>query len=310
MPVLTVTVGLPGCGKTTWTNKQIEIAKSKTININLDDVRQTMAGTHSNYKFKKDNEQYAQTVQCNSADLAVAKNWNIIVSDTNLNPSVREKWKKYAKDNNYLYKEQNFFEEFKKGKSFEHEYFAITKYVQQCKERNITRSKVVPEEVIDRMADDYFYSTISAPPIPANVLQSSDEYIIVDIDGTLAHKGKRNPYDESKVLNDAPDVEVILSVIAESQYLGRKVIIMSGRHDTCKDDTIKWLEMHNVPFEYIFMRAGDDNRPDDVVKYELYINHVLNNFKVVKVFDDREKVVKMWRRLLGLKVFAVAEGNF
>lgn len=308
MPTLILTVGLPGCGKSTWSAEAIAKAKSKTININLDDVRQTMAGSHQNYKFRKDNEQYVQTVQCSSADLAVQNGWNIIVSDTNLNPKYRNKWKEYAKKNGYSYKEQNFFEEFKKGKSFEHEYFAINKYVQQCKDRNITRSKVVPEEVIDRMADAYLFSTITAPPAP--VYKTDDEYIIVDIDGTLAHMGSRNPFDETRVLDDAPDTEIILSVLAESKYLGRKVIIMSGRHETCKDDTIKWLEKYNVPFDHIFMRAADDNRPDDVVKYELYMQYVHDNFKVVKVFDDRDKVVKMWRRLLKLKVLQVNEGNF
>lgn len=309
MPVLTLTVGLPGCGKTTWTKEQVQKSKTKTVNVNLDDVRQTMAGTHQNYKFRKDNEQYVQSVQCSSAEFAVQNGWNIIVSDTNLNPAVRDKWKEFAKLHGYTYKEQNFLTEFKKDKSFEHEYFAIKGFVKQCKERNINRDKAVPEYVIDDMATKYLY-TFDKVLSTFMFEDGSDEYIIVDVDGTLAHMWNRSPYDEKKVLDDHPDPETIFSVLAEKNYLGRKVIIMSGRHETCMQDTLAWLEKHNVPVDHIFMREADDNRSDDIVKYELFMKHVHGKMKVVKVYDDRNQVVKMWRDLIGLKVYQVAEGNF
>ncbi|AFC21532.1 polynucleotide kinase [Cronobacter phage vB_CsaM_GAP32] len=307
MPVLTLTVGLPGCGKTTWANEQVKKARSKTVIVNLDDIRQTMAGSHSNYKFRKDNEQYVQNAQYSAATHAAANNWNIIVGDTNLNPSVRNKWKEFAKTHGYTYKEQNFFEEFKKDKTFVHDFFAVKEYVKLCKERNLLREKSVPEEVIDGMAEKYLYNF----DVVGNSNSDLPEAIIVDIDGTLAHmNGKRGPYEENKVLVDDPDPEVILSVLAEKNYLNRTVIIMSGRHETCQEDTEAWLQKYGVPYDHIFMRGADDNRSDDIVKYELYMNHVLGNYKVVKVFDDRQKVVEMWRKLLKLKVYAVAEGNF
>ncbi len=308
MPQVTVTIGLPGCGKTTWANEQVKSARSKTVIVNLDDIRQTMAGSHSNYKFRKDNEQYVQNAQYSAAVHAAANKWNIIVGDTNLNPSVREKWKEFAKEHGYTYKEQNFFEEFKKGKTFVHEFFAVKEYVKLCKERNLLREKSVPEEVIDGMAEKYFYSAFNAP-VPTNT--DLPEAIVVDIDGTLAHmNGKRGPYEEKKVSVDDPDAEVILSVLAEKNYLGRTVIIMSGRHETCQEDTEAWLQKYGIPYDHIFMRGAEDSRSDDIVKYELYMNNVFDKYKVVKVFDDRQKVVEMWRKLLKLKVFAVAEGNF
>ncbi|QOI71014.1 putative polynucleotide 5'-kinase and 3'-phosphatase [Erwinia phage pEa_SNUABM_50] len=308
MPTLTVTVGLPGCGKTTWANEQVRTARSKTVNVNLDDLRQTMAGSHSNYKFRKDNEQYVQDAQYSAAEHAAANNWNIIVSDTNLNPTVRGKWKEFAKKHNYTYKEQSFLEEFKKDKTFSHDFFAVKGFVKQCKDRNLMREKSVPEDVIDGMAEKYFYSAMK---VQTPTLQDLEEAIIVDIDGTLAHMdGKRGPYEENKVLVDSPDPEVILSVLAEKNYLNRKVIIMSGRHETCQEDTEAWLQKYGVPYDHIFMRKADDNRSDDIVKYELYMENVHNKFKVVKVFDDRDQVVVMWRRLLGLKVYQVGFGNF
>lgn len=311
MPVLTLTKGLPGCGKSSWANDFVSKSKSKTIILNQDDVRATMAGGHWNYKFNKANESYVQTVQCSSADVAVSKGWNIIVADTNLNPKVHDKWVEYAVANKYTLKVQDFFEEFKKGKDFVHEYFAINAYVNHCKDWNIKRSTAVPEAVIDKMADDYYYSKIKFP-----VLEADDgfRYIIVDIDGTIAHMGnKRSPYDESKVYLDDPDWEVMNTIQCEFDMDTKRtrIIVMSGRHETCREMTEQWLQKHAFTYHHLYMRGADDNRGDDIVKYELYMKHVFGTGKrVVKVFDDRNRVVAMWRKLLGLKVMQVAYGNF
>ena len=159
------------------------------------------------------------------------------------------------------------------------------------------------------MAEKYFYSTLRE--VTFSVEENIEDAIIVDIDGTLAHmNGKRGPYEENKVLVDDPDPEVILSVFAEKNYLNRTVIVMSGRHETCQEDTEKWLKQYGVPYDHIFMRKADDNRSDDIVKYELFMEHVAGKFNVKKIYDDRDQVCSMWRHLLKLKVFAVAEGNF
>lgn len=311
MPVLILTEGLPGCGKSSWATKFVQQSKSKTIILNQDDIRATMAGGHWDYKFNKSNETYVQTVQCSSADIAVANKWNVVVANTNLNPKVRKEWSAYAKANGYTLKVHNFFDEFKKGKDFVHEYFAINAFVKQCKDWNLKRSTAVPESVIDKMADDYYYSTIKFP-----VLEASDgfRYIIVDIDGTIAHMGdKRSPYDESKVHLDDPDWEVMNTIQCEFEMDTKRtrIIVMSGRHETCRAATEEWLQKHAFSYHHLYMRAADDDRGDDIVKYELYMKHVFGTGKrVVKVFDDRDKVVKMWRKLLGLKVFQVAYGAF
>lgn len=308
MPVLTLTVGLPGCGKTTWANEAVRTAKSKTVIVNMDDIRETMSGSHKNYKFNSENEKYVQTVQCHAAYEAVQKKWNIIVADTNLNPKIREKWVAFAKEHGYTVQYKDFFQDFKKDKTFEHEYFAIRKFVKKCKEQNIQRSKAVPEEVIDRMADDYYYSTISSPSTDDSNLP---EAIIVDMDGTVAHMWNRSPYETGpKLLDDKPDEEVILSVIAEQQYLGRDVIFMSGRKNAGREFSEQWLQNYSLPYEVLHMRADDDNRSDDIVKFELYMKHVFGKYKVCKVYDDRDQVVEMWRKLCGLKVLQVAPGNF
>ena len=49
--------------------------------------------------------------------------------------------------------------------------------------------------------------------------------------------------------------------------------------------------------------------PDDVLKKEWLDQETAAGHEVMCVFDDRDKVVKMWREN-GISCFQVAEGNF
>ena len=128
--------------------------------------------------------------------------------------------------------------------------------------------------------------------------------IMVDIDGTLAHMTGRSPYDYSKVHEDELD-QVIASITKHYKH----VIIMSGRPESSREATEKWLRKHDVRFEALFMRPTDDKREDSIVKWELYQENVAPTYNIEFVLDDRNRVVKMWREH-GLNCLQVAEGDF
>lgn len=142
---------------------------------------------------------------------------------------------------------------------------------------------------------------------------SERKAIIVDIDGTMALMGNRNPYDTGvTLLNDQPNWPVIDAVRA-MWLLGRDVVFLSGRMDTgdCRRWTMKWLQQYlTYAHSGLFMRADGDYRKDAIVKRELYETHVKPRWEVTHVFDDRDQVVRMWREELGLPVFQVAYGDF
>jgi len=80
--------------------------------------------------------------------------------------------------------------------------------------------------------------------------------------------------------------------------------------DNSKDVTIKWLKYWNVPFDKLLMRPDtkqDKFIPDDVLKQN-WLND-LDKKDILCVFDDRQKVVDMWRNN-GLSCFQVAPGDF
>ena len=93
---------------------------------------------------------------------------------------------------------------------------------------------------------------------------------------------------------------------------GFRIVIFSGRLKTTKDVTKKWLEKFNVPFDVLKMRP--DNKQfkfmsDDDLKQGWLDTLFTNKEDIFAVFDDRKKVVDMWRSN-GLNVFQVAEGDF
>ena len=87
------------------------------------------------------------------------------------------------------------------------------------------------------------------------------------------------------------------------------IIIVTGRKDDCKAETLKWLSDNSVPHDLVFMRKSDDNRPDYIVKREIYEEYIKGKYNVKFVLDDRSQVVREWREL-GLKCLQVAEGAF
>lgn len=149
--------------------------------------------------------------------------------------------------------------------------------------------------------------------------------IIFDLDGTLALIDDRRVlstkdngkidwdifFDPNNINLDKPNQPVI-KVAQMFKDNGFRIVIFSGRLKTTKDVTKKWLEKFNVPFDVLKMRP--DNKQfkfmsDDDLKQGWLDSLFTNKEDVFAVFDDRKKVVDMWRSN-GLNVFQVAEGDF
>lgn len=132
---------------------------------------------------------------------------------------------------------------------------------------------------------------------------------IFDIDGTLAIKKDRSPYHWSKVKEDALNLGVFRCLQALRRS-GCKIAIFTGRDGCCEDLTKEWLEEYGVKYDYFAIRPAGDTRPDDVVKKEMFDKmQTEHDFYILGVFDDRDRVVKMWREI-GLQCFQVNYGDF
>ena len=140
---------------------------------------------------------------------------------------------------------------------------------------------------------------------------------IFDIDGTLAdgshrlHHIQKTPKDweayllatpEDKVIEDVKEILNILLPIDD-------IILCSGRSEVVRTETENWLAKHSIDYHALFMRKARDHRPDYMIKEQIYWRDIEPNWTIKGVFDDRNQVVSMWRRL-GLRCYQVAPGNF
>ena len=141
---------------------------------------------------------------------------------------------------------------------------------------------------------------------------------IFDIDGTIANNDHRQhhltktPKDWSswhkESQEDKPYWEII-DILMMARANGIKIVLCTGRDEKCREDTEQWLINHSIYYDDLFMRARDDRRDDDDVKKDLLAKIRELGYNPVCVFEDRVRVVKMWREE-GLRCLQVAPGDF
>lgn len=109
-----------------------------------------------------------------------------------------------------------------------------------CIQRDRDRANPVGAKVIREMAEQYKWGQEAPEFLPVVQNPELPTAVIVDIDGTLAHMNGRSPYDYSKVGEDSLD-ETIANLVRILAMNGQKIIIVSGRPDSCRTETINWL---------------------------------------------------------------------
>lgn len=150
------------------------------------------------------------------------------------------------------------------------------------------------------------------------------DVIIFDLDGTLSLTDHRIHYLEARPKdwdsfydecgNDEPNRPVIellqdLSNRRRPMMARRDEIwILTGRTSRVRAKTIEWLQRYDIPTDRLIMRAEGDFSPDDQLKRRWIEEHGLRE-RVKYVFEDRDRVVEMWRTE-GFTCFQVGEGSF
>lgn len=153
-------------------------------------------------------------------------------------------------------------------------------------------------------------------PVPVERQICLPRAIIVDIDGTLAEKGERSPYDYSRVKEDGLYQDIAFLIDRLTDNTSYYTLIVSGRDDTCRNETMEWLVRHGIYYDELLMRETEvdidefgGKLPDFEVKYRLFDEHIRDTWCVDFVIDDRRQVIDMWRGI-GLRVLDVAGNEF
>lgn len=280
---ITYTRGLPGSGKSTWAKEFI--AKNPTYKrVNNDELRLLLDGV----RFDEKNENFIRVARNQLISAALGAHHNVLVDNCNLSPKAVAELERHAKAH---------------GATLTLKDFTDVPYV-TCLERDAKRANPVGKRVMSRMRDQFLSEIQPAGPVFDPALPSC---VLVDMDGTLALKQGRGPYDFDRLHEDALNVPV--ANLVKRMNVDTPVIILTAREAKYTGTTMKWLRDHGVPHLFVLTREDGDKREDSIVKRELYEKHIAGNWNVEFILDDRDRVVRMWRSL-GLPVFQVADGDF
>ena len=288
-----ITVGVSASGKSTWANQQEGFKV-----ICRDNIRSILFPEYNTgeYKYKKSKESLVSESALKQWLVAVHQGYNVIIADTNLNLKYRELWQQRGEDSGYIVEFKDFP-------------IALEDAYKYDKNRGVYS---VGRDVINNQWSMWLEYSGRKTYI-ADV--SKPKVILVDIDGTIASKGSRSPFDWSKVGEDTPRcfiIDLIYSCIEQRSCKGELItpIFLSGRDSVCRYNTLDWLQnqfatpKHNIE---LFMRKEGDMRKDTVVKEEIFWDKIAENYNVIAVFDDRPSVIEMWYDIGIPNVICVAD---
>lgn len=307
---LHLTYGLSASGKSTWARK---FALSEgLIRLSMDDIRATLGTPSGSLLWTKEFEGLAFQTMLSMAKTVVSSGKGVIFDNTHLSSSMPTQIAKTFRHQDVFFHVQDFTD--------------VPRDV--CIERDSLRPdgvRVGPD-VINRQAKVMRTAKLAGLPFRLtadwlnsfNVLPQIEPYVpnrslpkafIVDMDGTLTTgPHNRTPYEWYKVGQDLPRTEIV-TLVRMLRSTGRRMLVVSGRSDVCRPHTNQWLGHQALTADQLFMRSANDSRSDDLVKLDIFNNHIRNSYNVEQVFDDRDQVVAVWRRI-GLQTNQVAPGAF
>lgn len=308
MTTLRIQRGVPASGKSTDARNWVNESRNTRIRVNRDDIR-TMLGCFP--IGTPEQEQNVTEIEYAAMEAGLVAGKDVVNDATNLRSENVTKLLKLAS---------------KTGAEVEFKDFPIglDAAVFRDDNRAFDGKPSVGRAVITRFFDKYIRDGYNLPAVPVLTDRQIADYpvyvpdpegllphaIIVDIDGTLAHHGDRNPYDTTRYAEDTLDITVRNLAVSWYKSTDCFIILMSGRNVNDRGVTEKWLSDNGVHYNALYMRPSDQPKTNDaIIKNELFEKYIAGQYDVDFVLDDRDRVVEMWRAK-GLKVLQVSEGAF
>lgn len=281
MSKIIIMQGLPASGKSTRA-EEIVRQGGDSVRINKDLIREML---HFG-RFTHRNEANTHGAAHALARFFLGQGVSVVIDDTNLNPKTREGWVALAKE---------------LGAKIEYE--RMDTKVEECVRRDMFRDKKVGKHVIVKMAMQRMNYGAGKPTA------------IFDLDGTLCdighrlHHVRKDPKDWKAFFEGIPDDKVredVLRLLKWEWEEGRQIVLVSARPEDYREQTERWLKREGIEHGPLIMRESGDKRPDTEVKADIFDKY-LKHLDIVRVYDDRPSVIRMWEGK-GLEVVDVGEG--
>lgn len=331
-------LGLPASGKSTKAKEMVDAAKGKLKRINKDDLRALLDNYDFSKEFSKQNEVFVLKIRDNIIMEALMAGLSVIIDDTNFGDKHPLRFAQLALEYTN-----------KTGKPCEVEKLDFTDVpVAECIDRDARRGdKSVGKGVILRMYNQFLKKEGEEPieipyksrrpvlPVYKPPVDGLPKVVICDLDGTLADISVRESMglmfdasrcDELDTINEPVLITLKALMGSDGCDCGspgdvEKVIFMSGRMEKDRAATLRFLKKcgfglpvrgpYALEYEFeLHMRKTGDMRKDAIIKRELFEANVHGKYNPVLVLDDRNSVIDLWRKEIGLPTFQVAYGNF
>ena len=223
--------GLPASGKSTYAKNLLTQNPHAWKRLNKDELRAML----DNSVHSKTNEKFIENVRDMMLVEALKEGKNVVIDDTNLSERPVERIKqvvqKYITDS---------------GETVNVEIKDIETSLEECLERDKKREKKVGESVIMRMYKQHILKDERGPHY-----QEQDDTlpaaILCDLDGTLAILHDRSPFDAKRCETDLLNIP-IAEILKTYHQRSVKIILMSGREDTARIQTMNWLSYNKIPY--------------------------------------------------------------
>lgn len=309
---ITLTCGIPACGKSTWAKEEVAKAPEKVTRINRDDLRTMM----SNYHFSDSNEKLVTSAKEFMIRQALRYGRDIIIDETNLNRRNFDDVVKIVKDMNLdcMVLEKPFYVELDEAIARDKARQGAAYVGEEVVRKFWKKSGGTQHKHYKPRVEIYKERTGGGDRNMQPMAQDENlqRAVIFDNDGTISliHSG-RSPYDASTCDFDLPHHHVI-ECMKIYYNAGYKILFVSGREDKDRDPTERFYQQYFPEVKYeLFMRKTGDMRKDVIIKEEIFNEYIKGKYFVAGWFDDRLQVSK-WVYENGLPLFRVndPEANF
>lgn len=288
MKKIILTSWIPASWKSTWAKKEVEC--NGAMRFSKDEIRKEDNLFPTWYFYSKENEATVVEIERWRVEDYMKINYHyIIVDNTHL-------WQGNKHIDYYRSLSEKYWYE------FEIKEFYCSREEAIKRDSMRVESERVGEDVINKMIKIQWNNGYPKNPTFKSYNEGLSECVIVDIDWTLAFMDeKRWPYEFDKVSWDRCNYNLRFLI----SHIPFPKIILSWRWEECRKQTEEWLKNNHIEYNFLFMRKEWDKRWDEIVKAEIYENYIAKHHNVFAVFDDRQKVVDMWRLKYNLPTYQV-----
>lgn len=138
-----------------------------------------------------------------------------------------------------------------------------------------------------------------------SLISYSDGVAFFDFDGCISicswresllpSHGWKGYDDFHAMLRYDPPNDWIINMMCDMVKDNIKVVILTGRVESTRRDSEKWLTKFGVSYHWMEMRKDGDSRPSEIVKAEYVAKFDPSCVKMI--FDDRQKIIDHFREL-------------